>query len=481
VRIGIKATTLTKQQKNILHLKKFDIPFDLSSHGEGLATPVTPPYELDVLQNTVISSSALAQCITVYMSNIETTGHILSEAEGESASNKDIQDAEDFLSEPMPGKSFITARSKLRKNIETFGWAGMVVLEDEDKDISTVKILNTQYLSLGSKNALAEAEIEILRRGVIKKVLFKKIYKSYCSMAIGTKPVYYREFGSPPTLNSETGRWNDNTPEDKIAQEIIIFHQGLFKEDQYPLPRWLGQTRSILGLDKSEQLNFEFLNNDGVPPGIIFLLNGVALKADQISSLLDSGGPNRLGIIEIESSSGSLDSASRAGVQVERFGSEKTNDSLYQNYIKDCTRKIRSAFRLPDVFFGELSDLKFSNAVVAYKTTEKQVFKPLRRDFDEVINSTIMRRYFPGVKYKSKDLEVDDIETKLKILEFTKDSQAITEESKINSYNEIAELNLEQQDIPVIVDINKSDNLIDEIMLEYQENETIVKACDCLK
>ena len=148
-------------------------------------------------------------------------------------------------------------------------------------------------------------------------------------------------------------------------------------ETPYGIPRWINQLPSALGSRKAEEQNLDFLDSGGIPAAIIFI-NGGQVATDSSSTLKDyvSGKnrqKNKAVVVELQSTSGTIDKAGSTSVQVERFGSETIKDSMYRNYDKDCEEHVRLAFRLPPIFLGKASDYNYATAVVAYQVAEAQV------------------------------------------------------------------------------------------------------------
>ena len=128
------------------------------------------------------------------------------------------------------------------------------------------------------------------------------------------------------------------------------------------------------------------------------------------------------------------------------FGAESQNDSMFGEYDDKCETKIRVSFRLPPLFIGKTTDYTYATAFASYMVAEEQVFAPERREFDQVINTTLMQDASLGggkYKYVSRPVTVKDVESQLRVLEFASDKKAITNEEYVKQANSLTSLNME--------------------------------------
>jgi hypothetical protein len=146
--------------------------------------------------------------------------------------------------------------------------------------------------------------------------------------------------------------------------------------------------------------------------------------------------------VEVHSSGGSLDSPGNVRVTVERFGSERMQDSMFENYDARCEERVRGAFRLPPIFVGKSKDYNFATAFASYTVAEAQVFVPERDEFDEIINNTVMRELDPEglYAYRSLPMTVNDVTTQLEALGMVQSD--LSKEGRIEAVNEITGMSL---------------------------------------
>jgi hypothetical protein len=156
---------------------------------------------------------------------------------------------------------------------------------------------------------------------------------------------------------------------------------------------------------------------------------------------------NRAVVVEVQSSSGSLDAAGKVDVKVERFGSAQSQDAMFTTYDETTKEHIRIGFRLPPLFLGYAADYNFATAQTSYMVAEAQVFLPERTEFDEVMNKTIIKELkLKTLLYNSKPITLKDVATQLQGLELA--MTVATRESFLKEMNTITTMNLEMAEVP---------------------------------
>jgi hypothetical protein len=230
------------------------------------------------------------------------------------------------------------------------------------------------------------------------------------------------------------------------ASEIIWFTNKPDVDTPYGLPRWISNVPSVVGGREAEEFNLQYFASGGVPPLLIIVSGG--RMAEEAEKLLTrhfmSNGPNRhnAAIMEAYATGGDIDSPQNVKVTVERFGSERMTDSMFENYMQQCDMRIRRSFRLPEIFIGNASDVSFATAFASYTVAEAQVFGPERDEFDEKINLLLMPELDGGKTfvYHSLPLAVRDVAQQLKGLELLVDK--ITSESMVEAISQITDISV---------------------------------------
>ena len=360
----------------------------------------------------------------------------------------ELEMLEHFFNEPFPGMSFTTIRRKLRVDMESTGNGYLEVIRNMAGEVVFVRHLESVSMRLVKLDAPTNVEVTVTRGGKEVKATLPMRERRF-AYKIGAHLVYYREFGSSRQVNRKTGAWieeksDDNKKPDLLGSEII--HFAVYKDfrTHYGMPRWINQLPSIMGSRKSEEFNLEFFDAGGLPPAIVFIQGGALVGGvkDQLQNYLSgkASSKHRAAIVEVMSTSGSLDSAGSVQVKVERFGGQ-AQDAMFQIYDTNCGEHVRKSFRIPKVLIGDTDISNRSVTEASIQAAENQVFQPERFHFDEVINTTIIKalgakRY----KLRSLNMSISNPETQLNALKAT--WNLIDGENYVDTANEISGLDM---------------------------------------
>ena len=416
---------------------------------------IEPPFNPTVLVGLVTKNNILAQCISAMEVNIDGTGWSIEPRDNTEnlEPDKDYQMLEAFFNEPYPDVGFITQRRRLRYDLECTGNAYLEVLRNLSGDIVFLRWVDSTTMRLVKLDEPVEVEKEITRNGKVLKAKMMVRERRF-AQRVGEKMLYFREFGASRNLSRSTCVWEGAPVEeggapttvepDDMATEIIHLTLEPDAGTAYGVPRWINQLPSVLGSRKAEEFNLTFFDSGGIPPVAIFVQGG-SLAGDVMEQLKgyfngDAQSKHRAAIVEVQSTSGSLDKGGSVQVKTERFGETKS-DSMFQEYDKNTEEHIRVSFRLPPMFLGRSQDYNFATAMTGYMVTEAQVFAPERLEFDEKINMLIVRSL--GVDkwvMKSKPMTIKNVEVQLQAMELVSDK--IDPEEMVGTVNDIASLDL---------------------------------------
>jgi PBSX family phage portal protein len=428
-----------------------------ASHDQGL---LEPPYNPCMLDRLTQENNALGPCIEAMVTNIDGTGYDFvkqGQAVATTADDPNIAQLTEFFSETWPGESFITLRQDLRRDLEITGNAYLEVLRNISGDVVFLRRVAATMVRLVKLDDPVPVERVVRRRGQDVTVKLEMRERRFAQLVAGRALVYFREFGSSRELDKTTGKWvpdGEKPPVDRRASELLHFTLLPDARSPYGIPRWVCQTPSVVGSRQAEELNLDYFDHDGVPPVLILLQGGVLAhetrRALEARTRHGKARLNRLEIIEIEPSGGTLDQPGTASVRVERFGSERVSDSMFENYDMRCTERVRRAFRLPPMFLGQAADYNFATAYVSYAVAEAQVFKPERCEFDTVISQRLLPAMgFAGYALRSRPLQIHDAERQLAGLRVAQSTLHVSPRDVVRAVNEVVGLTLEAHDEPV--------------------------------
>lgn len=421
---------------------------------------LAPPYSLRHLDKLSQENNALSPCIEAMVTNIDGTGYdFASKDEGAENTEDDsnIEELRDFFSEPWPGMSFKTLRKNLRRDLERTGNAYLEVLRNAQDEVVFLRQIDSKMMRLLNLDAAVPVERTVRRKGKDVKITVMQRERKFCQLVNGVSLVYFREFGSSRDLNKATAAWapkGQRLPAQQRATEVIHFTVLPDAHTPYGVPRWISQLPSVLGSRKAEEYNLEFFDNGGIPP-VLILLQGGTLQPETKGALdLKMGkgsasAKNRVQVLEVMPSGGTFNSPNQARVTVERFGAERQDDSMFENYDEKCETRVRRAFRLPPIFIGAAEDYSFASATASYAVAEAQVFKPERDEFDEVINVKLMPVLgYPDYKLVSKPLVIEDATLKLQGIQQALSTRAVEMEDVLYEINEATGTDIRYKEPP---------------------------------
>jgi len=428
-----------------------DLYFDATN--KKTAKLVRPHYNFFDLASMLQSNNALNQCITAYEVNIDGTGWEITEdvTGNEDKNQTEIDAISDFFDEPNPRESFVSIRRSVRRDIESTGNGYIEVLRSVDRQVAFIRGLDAKTVRLGKKGEAVQVKVTVKRRGKDMNVTMPVRERMFAQL-VGTKVLYYKEYGASRDLNRKTGEWapqGTQLPAEDRATELIHFTAQKDIKTGYGVPRWINQLPSVLGSRKAEELNLDFFNAGGLPPAMIILSGGSMTK--EVKTSLNAylsgkgGNKNRAAIVETSPSGGSLDHAGSVRVTVERFGAERQQDSMFEKYDERSEKRVRSSFRLPPLFVGRTEDYTFASAFASYMVAEAQVFVPEREEFDERLNVTIMKEIDPSGKYgfRSLPMSVKNVDNQLVALKILADKGLVGNAEIVDAVNEVTNLNID--------------------------------------
>lgn len=431
---------------------------------EGMSGALRPPYEPDRLAELVEQNNTLQSCIDAMVTNVDGTGYeVIEDEDSEQAIPDTVAVAlKKFFEQPWPGTTFMSLRKQLRRDLETTGNAYIEVIRNLEGQIGLIRRMDpyiTRIMRLGHDTFEEEIWSPVLNTNI--KVQVRR--RRYVQYVFG-KLVYFREFGSPMHLNRYNGVWEDGAGADTRgpggnvdindrATEVIHLTCIPHHIPPYGIPRWVHQIPSVIGSRRAEEWNLGFFEQGGIPPMLIVIQGGEAADdvEEAIKNLFYSAGPQKTtaAILQVQNTSGDLNDPAAVKVTVERFGSDRQKDQMFANYDKNCFDKIRRAWRIPPMFVGEVQGFNYATALASYRVAEAQVFAPERRDFDEMVTTTVLRDIVGDkvksiVRFRSLPITAKDMDNQLKALQMIVGNQGmpnvITPEELIDNLNEVTGL-----------------------------------------
>lgn len=420
-----------------------------------------PPYNLRRLDRLAQENNTLSPCIEAMVTNIEGTGYDFGKKDDEDAEDgkddSNIEQLRGFFDQPWPGLTFASMREEIRRDLESVGNGYLEVIRNAQDQIVFLRRIDAKMMRLVKLDEPIPVKKKVNRWGSEQEVTVMVRERRFVQLLNGVTLVYFKEFGASRDLNKKSGAWapqgNRLGAKDR-ATEIIHFTALPDADTPYGVPRWISQLPSVLGSRKAEEFNMDFFDNGGIPP-VLITLQGGTLQSETRKALegkMNGGAAalNRVQILEVEPSGGSMEHPTQARVTVERFGGDRTSDSMFEGYDDKCEKRIRRAFRLAPIFLGNADDYTFASAYVSYTVTEAQVFKPERDKFDAVITMKLLPDMgFEEYELQSKPLVIEDVNLKLEGISVGLGTNRVDIEDAIYELNEATGLNLKISEEPV--------------------------------
>lgn len=327
-------------------------------------------------------------------------------------------------------ESFVALRMKTRQDLEVLGNAYWEVLRNQNGDVvqfTYVPGFTVRLLPQEPEPLLVEMPVRLTAITETTEQVFKRFRRFIQVVDVKTRTTtYFKEFGDPRAVSAKTGKIYKDLKQAKRAEakdgsdfvaatEIIHFkiHNS---RTPYGVPRWVSEMLSVLGARHADEINLAYFENKSIPPMAI-LVSGGRLKGDTVTRLENyiknevRGKRNfhKIMILEAESPNIAGSGSSAVKIEMKPLTDAQQKDALFLEYRKQNVLSVGSVFRLPKLLRGDSDDQNRATAQSALEFAEQQVFGPIRREFDFLINRRILTdlgvRYW---KFESKGPDFSD-------------------------------------------------------------------------
>lgn len=381
---------------------------------------IPPPYNLVELKLIGEYSTILQQCVEAYRVNILGFGLVPEyrfdyNAKDTPDERKKTADAEwtrleevyRYLNYDEEAETILGYGLEDR---EKMGNGYVEMLRDGLNRPVGMEYVDGQYVRVCKRTVPEEVEYTITENGQPKKIKRWRRFRKFVQMINGKK-VYFKEYGDPRPMNLTNGKFDESTPENLLASEIIHFKLG---SGTYGIPRWVGHIVHQYGARKAEELNYLYFKQGRHTPAAITISNGM-LTDESYTHLQEymngiEGVENAHKFLVLEAEGITQDgikpgeeSTTPVKVEIKSLAEILQQDALFLEYDTKSRDKLRSAFRLPPIYTGESKDYNKATADTARKITEEQVFEPERQAITGKLNTLFL-----------PDLEIYQVEAALK-------------------------------------------------------------------
>lgn len=363
---------------------------------------ITPPYDMKGLRRMVNESTILPQCMRAYRNNIPGYGIGVRYKEDIDETNEMSEEFTrateiiDLLSMDMDTKEVFEDVIEAR---EMYGIAYLEVIRNVGGEVSQIEFVRDTPSITKTIPLEPYQDVPFWYKGRIEKR--PKKFMKY-RQQIGSKIVYFKEFGDKRIMDKRTGMYVDKLDEEYKANEILEFAIGT---EPYGEVRWLGQILSVDGMRKAEFLNNNYFRNGRHTPLLIMIKGGTLSEEsfdklqDYIDGIKGENGQHAFIVLEVENTDNAVefDEKKQPSIEVKDIAGILQQDELFQAYMDNGRKKVQSAFLLPDLYVGYTTDFNRATSQTAMEVTEKQVFQPERKSLAWVINNKLLSEF--GFKY----------------------------------------------------------------------------------
>ncbi|OES45820.1 phage portal protein [Domibacillus iocasae] len=409
----MKATVIKSQTASTTK-QIYDDPFKASYDGD----IIEPPYNLKELKLIGEYSTILQQCVEAYRVNI--LGFGLVPKYRFDYNSKDTKDdlktkadeewtrLEEFIRYLNYDEEAETILGYALEDREKMGNGYIEALRDSLNRPAGIEYVDGQYIRVCKRTVPEEVDYTITENGQLKTIKRWRTFRKYVQMINGKK-VYFKEYGDPRPMNLTTGKFDESTPENLLATEIIHFKLG---SGTYGIPRWVGHIIHQYGARKAEELNYMYFKQGRHVPAAITVENGMLTEEaytnlqEYMNGIEGVENAHKFLILEAEGITSEEDTGEEktapVKVQIKSLAEILQQDALFLEYDEKSRDKLRSSFRLPPIYTGESKDYNKATADTARKITEEQVFEPERQAITGKLNTLFL-----------SDLEIYNVEASL--------------------------------------------------------------------
>lgn len=306
------------------------------------------------------------------------------------------------------GESFTSLRARTRVDEEVIGNGYWEVLRNNAQEIVQFVYVPSHTMRLMPMEAESvEVQMKVRRNVVdVGTETVHRRFRRFVQVIADHKLIWFKEFGDPRVYSSKTGQKYKDEKElereegKKVRPATEILHWKIHNpRTPYGIPRWISELTSVLGTRHAQEVNLMYFQNRSVPPLAILVSGGRLNKqtSDKLKSHIENeikGKRNwhKVMILEAEpaGSSGPGLNNGRVRIEIKPLTNAQISDAQFLSYIEKNTDAIGMVFRLPRLLRGDARDFNRATAQTSLEFTEQQVFGPLRKEFDFVMNRAIL-------------------------------------------------------------------------------------------
>lgn len=405
---------------------------------------IDPPLSLGELSVLAEFSTELRQTCDAMAVGIDGFGHRftlrpMSEDQKKSF-KKQIDEEEEFIdhffSYPNAEESFVRLRRESTQEKELTGNAywELVPSLTEPKKYSAINRINAATIRITKTDrVITRTGLNYVKNDFsLGTKFFQKRFRRFVQI-IGTKKVFFKQFGDPRLIDKRTGEVAENLDPQFRANELFHFKIESRRPTPYGMPRFTGNIISIKGSRQADETNIITLMNNNIPSFAILANGGMLTQGsvDRIREFVDtqikgSSNYSKWLILEGESTHDGLSSPNSIKIEIVPLTRAQHQDMLWQSYDENNAKKLRRNFRIAPILVGASENYDRATAQVSEALTEKYVYNPEREEIDREINKILLAQGIRFWVFKSNSPNVTNDEDLVRILTGAERSGALT-------------------------------------------------------
>lgn len=365
----VKSNTLRdaviKSVLNEYDVKSNEMSKDELTYGTEIIEPVYDPFLLEKLREM---SGTHDSCITV-----KAEDAIFSGKKFVSESNDIPEQIRNFLDD----FDFDEELESFLEDYETFGYAGLEFLRDNEMNFVGINHISSLYLRMCRD-----------KERVVQK--------------IGTKEVYFKLYNPSDNrfLNKENGLWDYDINSETLANDIVWFNKKSSESKVYGKPRYLSELPAIITDEAIIDYQKGYFKSHGVPNYIITITGNLESEdenytADDFEADLEnefksiSNEPGTALCVVIPSDENNVN------VNVHKIGEERKEGS-FLDLSKKVTDRIYRVHRVPKERVGDsdASGIASNRTEALLKNYSKSTVAIIQRRIANLVNKAILKSEF---------------------------------------------------------------------------------------
>jgi capsid portal protein len=302
---------------------------------------------------------------------------------------------------PGPTNSLTVMRMKRRRDLLGLGDCYTEFVRCLDGTMGELNHLRAASMRL--RHVIPEpVEVPVIRRLsplVVERTTRRARFRTFVQFGPTGRDVYFKEYGDPRPISMHDGKVYETYEElralgHRAATEIIwASTPGLSARTAYGIPTWIASDAVLIGLRQAQVVNADHFSEKAIPQ-LVVLVNGAAATAKMVTTIREHfrqiQGAHNYHRVLVLGASPPLGGTHPVSIDIRPLRQAIPDDALFQKYEMNAAQTIRSQYRIAKLLLGLGEDVNRATADAVLRFSEEQVFGPMRKEFDELMNDILM-------------------------------------------------------------------------------------------